>query len=116
MIIILPYPDKSLSPNRRNGSHWGKTKVAKDAAYEMGYYTTLQIKGKWVKSTETLHITITFVQADKRHRDLDNLLAASKPALDGIAKALGVDDRCFEPITIQRAYHKGNSSTVVEIK
>jgi crossover junction endodeoxyribonuclease RusA len=75
----------------------------------------MQIKGNWQKATETLQITITFVQKDKRHRDLDNLLAASKPALDGIAAALGVDDRCFEPITIQRAYSKEGSSTIVEI-
>ncbi|MNW22505.1 hypothetical protein D3C71_2240180 [compost metagenome] len=36
-------------------------------------------------------------------RDLDGLLSAEKPRLDGIAAALGVDDSQFMPITLDRA-------------
>jgi crossover junction endodeoxyribonuclease RusA len=39
---------------------------------------------------------------DKRHRDADNCLAAAKAGLDGMADALGVNDRHFQPITIFR--------------
>jgi Holliday junction resolvase RusA-like endonuclease len=42
-------------------------------------------------------LTITFVQPDRRARDRDNLLAALKPSLDGLADALGVNDAQFEP-------------------
>jgi len=52
----------------------------------------------------TVPLKITFVQPDKRKRDLDNLLAASKSALDSVAQAIGIDDKQFDPITISRGY------------
>lgn len=30
----------SLMPNRKNGSHWGKTKGAKDASFSEAFYRT----------------------------------------------------------------------------
>lgn len=43
---------------------------------------------------------IIFHPPDKRHRDLDNMLASIKYGLDGIALAWGVNDKDFKPITI----------------
>ncbi len=45
-------------------------------------------------------LEITFHPPDERRRDLDNCLASIKLGLDGIAEALGIDDRHFHPITI----------------
>ncbi len=42
-------------------------------------------------------MTITFVPPDRRHRDDDGMIGAFKHARDGIADALGVDDRRFRP-------------------
>jgi crossover junction endodeoxyribonuclease RusA len=42
-----------------------------------------------------------------RHRDLDNCLAAAKPQIDGIADALGVNDRRFRPILVD--YIRGDA-------
>jgi crossover junction endodeoxyribonuclease RusA len=101
-------------PNRKNGTHWAKTKGSKDNARDEAFYLT-----KALFKTQALHtnglipLAITFVQSDKRHRDLDNLLAASKPAIDGIAKALNVDDSIFEPITIKRGY---NTKSFMEVE
>jgi crossover junction endodeoxyribonuclease RusA len=39
-----------------------------------------------------LWVNLTFVPPDKRRRDADNMLAAMKSGLDGLADALGVDD------------------------
>ena len=39
-----------------------------------------------------LSVAITFFPPDRRHRDLDNMLASLKAALDGIALAVGIDD------------------------
>jgi crossover junction endodeoxyribonuclease RusA len=50
---------------------------------------------------------------DKRHRDYDNLLAASKSMLDGIAHALGVDDSRFGPFFLD--VEQGTGETVVAI-
>lgn len=115
MIIELSYPDMSLMPNRKNGSHWGKTKTAKDAEFNEAFYATkMALNGFKIKS-DTVALKITFVQSDKRHRDLDNLLAAIKAKIDGISKAIGIDDKYFEPITINRGYNKSQSSTIVEL-
>lgn len=103
MQIKLPYPNKDLMPNRKNGKHWGATIAAKNDAFAEAFYLTKEVT-KGVKLEGKVAITLTFVQDDKRHRDLDNLLAASKSLLDGVAHALGIDDKNFEPITITRAY------------
>jgi len=115
MIINLPYPNKELMPNRKNGKHWGATVKAKDNASANAYYITLEaLQTQKYDHIGLIPLTITFVQSDKRHRDLDNLLAASKSTIDGIAKALKVDDSIFEPITILRGF-EATSKMIVEI-
>lgn len=116
MIIELPYPNKDLMPNRKNGKHWASTKKVKDQAIEDAYYLALQARKQAIMSTEGLiPMTITYIQSDKRYRDLDNLLAASKASIDGIARALNVDDSIFEPITIKRGYDPKRSLMKVEL-
>ncbi len=84
--VKLPWPDKKLAPNSRTdrrhtgeirkryrGACWALCKAAK-----LDYSLT--------------HLDITFHPPDGRRRDLDNMLAAMKYGLDGMALALGVDD------------------------
>ena len=103
MQIKLPYPNKDLMPNRKNGKHWGATVEKKNDAFAEAFYLTKEVAGT-KKLDGKIEIRLTFVQDDKRHRDLDNLLAAAKSMLDGVAHALGIDDKNFEPITIMRRY------------
>jgi crossover junction endodeoxyribonuclease RusA len=110
--ITLPYPDPSLSPNRKNGAHWAATKAKKDSAKEAGYYMAKVCYASEKPENVKTPVTITFTQSDKRKRDLDNLLAASKPAIDGIAQGMGIDDSLFEPITVKRAYDTQSYMTV----
>lgn len=56
------------------------------------------------------------MQPDRRARDRDNLLAASKPSLDGIADALGVNDARFNPVIIRRGYSLKDGFVMVEIE
>lgn len=100
MIIMLPWPDMSLMPNRKNGRHWGGTQAAKVRARQDGYYATINAHPGQIMLGDTVPLRITFAAPDKRHRDLDNLLACVKPHIDGIAQALGVDDKQFRPLTI----------------
>lgn len=60
-------------------------------------------------------LTLTFHTPDRLRRDADNLLAASKPLIDGMAGALGVDDSRFEPIVIRRVAGKRPGALVVEV-
>lgn len=115
MILELDYPCAELMPNRKNGKHWASTKNVKDICFNRAFYFTKQaLNGKKYRD-DKIALVITFIQSDKRHRDLDNMLAASKAAIDGIAKAIGVDDKNFEPITIKRGYNKLQSATIVEL-
>ena len=114
--LILPYPDPSLNPNRSHGRHWKATRKAKDEAFEAAYMTTSVVYAS-IKNIphEPIPLHITFVRQDKRRVDLDNLLASCKQFLDGIAQAMKIDDKLFDPITITRGHDKEKSFTKVEI-
>ena len=87
--IFLPFPPKELSPNAR--LHWAAKAKVKKAYREACFY---EAKLQAVKSmrNELLKVHIVFFPPDKRKRDWDNMLAAAKSGLDGLADAIKVDD------------------------
>ena len=100
MIVRLPFPAASLMPNRKNGKHWSATKEAKAAQASDAYFATYNERGAWKAPEGNIPLSLLYLMPDKRHRDLDNLLAGSKALIDGMAKALGVDDSRFKPIIV----------------
>ena len=108
--IILPYPNPALMPNRKHGHHWAATQQAKAKARQEAYLLSgsLNYTGGGLK--------ITFYTPDNRKRDLDNLLAAMKPALDGMAQAIGVDDALFRPLLIDKVKAENRKDARVEIE
>ena len=99
MIVKLPFPHPQLFPNRKNGSHWTKTNAIKEVQKSEAYYLTKQA-GPYKAPDGFIPLTLMFLQPDNRHRDSDNMHAASKALLDGLAQALGVDDKRFKPVII----------------
>ncbi|TXH53911.1 MAG: endodeoxyribonuclease RusA [Desulfurellales bacterium] len=97
----MPWPDARLSPNYRSRSHWPVTAAKKAARETASVMTTcavpLRDKKALRERTDQIRMTITFVPPDRRHRDDDNMIASLKAARDGIADALGVNDRRFRP-------------------
>jgi crossover junction endodeoxyribonuclease RusA len=90
--VTIPWPDKALSPNARSHFH-AKAKVAK-AYREQAYW--LAYSSKLVAPEEgTIALRLDFHPPDARKRDLDNMLASCKAAIDGIADALEVNDQRF---------------------
>lgn len=90
-MIDLPWPPKELSPNAR--VHW--TKKAKAAkAYRLECFILAKAAGITAPEGKIL-LTVEFFPPSRRAYDDDNLLARMKSARDGIADALGVDDRRF---------------------
>lgn len=107
MIVKMDFPPACLFPNRRNGQHWTVTNAAKDDTRERAVEATKQaMRGDW-DGAGTIPLSIVFVAPDGRHRDLDNCLAAAKAQIDGMADAMGVNDRRFRPILID--YIKGDA-------
>lgn len=94
--LILPWPDKALHPNIR--VHWAvRARAAKDAR-RIAFIKAREAGWRELKLPEgPLHVWIDGYASDRRRRDADGLLSSLKPALDGIADSLGIDDRRFVP-------------------
>jgi len=100
-MIVLPWPDPRLSPNAR--THWAvlakvKKLARKDACTLATVAMPLKDKRAIAAGEGRIPITVKFYPPDARLRDDDNAIASFKAARDGIADALGVDDRRFLPI------------------
>jgi len=99
--VELPWPDRALSPNSR--THWRAKHAAFQDARNEAFSLVINGRIFAVNVQGDIAVTITWKPPSKRRHDADNVLASLKAALDGIALALGVDDQCFNPITIRRA-------------
>lgn len=122
LIVTLAWPDPHLNPNRSAGMHWSATaNLRKNAKASANFLTAKAmrqagtVKEAGGTKSSPVALTITFIQPDRRARDRDNLLAALKPSLDGVAQALGINDSEFEPVTIKREYGPKPGSVMVEI-
>ena len=93
MMIVLPWPDRRLSPNAR--LHWGaRAKLAGEArrvGYVMAWAAPISDRAE-LREASNLRLTIRLSPPDKRRRDQDNLVASLKATLDGIASACRFDD------------------------
>lgn len=101
MRIVLPWPDPKLSPNAR--LHWRAKVGPKQAAKIKAGWLTVAAEGYHAtKAALAAHdgpipVEMRFYPPDRRHRDDDNMIGSMKAARDGVADALGVDDRRFRP-------------------
>jgi crossover junction endodeoxyribonuclease RusA len=91
--FTLPWPSSTLSPNAR--THWrAKAPVTKSARHTA--WALAREAGAHKMPPDTLlTVAMTFHKPDRRRRDGDNLISATKAARDGIADAFGVDDSRF---------------------
>lgn len=102
MIVTLPFPDKLLWPN---GSRGQTRAVAgqKKKHHQWAYHAALAERASFVRADRIgLHIT---VHAKPRGPlpDRDNVVASVKAYQDGIAQALGIDDKHFATPTVDFA-------------
>lgn len=93
MNVTLPWPPKDLSPNSR--IHWSRRSKAAKAYRRACHVLTLEAGIRGVDWTGDIHLWIDFYPPDRRHRDDDNMIAAFKAGRDGMADAMGLDDKRF---------------------
>jgi crossover junction endodeoxyribonuclease RusA len=115
--VTLPFPDKRLNPNNANGMHWSATSGLRKRAHADGFWLARQAAREvaWVPACGDVPLRVTFAVPDRRPRDRDNLMAAMKAALDGVAEALGLDDNQFEPTIVRRTYGGKPGAVHIEI-
>lgn len=98
MRIDLPWPDKILWPNGpRARNHGHKASVAKKH-HDWAYLASLEAMQDHCPDLRARPLPITIeVHAKPKGPlpDRDNCVAAAKHSLDGIAHAIGVNDREF---------------------
>ncbi|MEI4473549.1 hypothetical protein [Frigidibacter sp. MR17.24] len=109
--VTLPWPRRELSPN------WtGKLKDKFRAKKAEKIDTVYACWAAGIRHIDAgaLHLKLTFHPPCNRRRDMDNLIASMKHAIDGIAQATGIDDSAYA-IAAARGEARKGGSVVVEI-
>lgn len=101
-MIELPWPPSSLS-GHNTGSHWRKSPiVAKHGLWALQATKAARLTG--IPLDGDIPVSVTFHAPDNRS-DRMNYWNRCKPYFDGIAEALGVNDKRFIPA----GYHIGEN-------
>ena len=102
LTIEVPWPSVDLSPNAR--VHYMALARAKKEAKNYAWAMTKAAMGplgiRYQSFVGPVAVQIVFHPEIDRARDLDNMQARMKAALDGIASALGIDDKHFCPASV----------------
>lgn len=114
-IVELPFPPSRLRPNAGHQGNWRAKSTAAKQYRRDCLIACQQATGTVDRDDDSLvMVTLTYHGSDKRHRDLDNLLAMTKQGIDAIAEHIGIDDKHFE-FTIRRGEVRKPSVVVVTI-
>ena len=99
--VTLPWPNPKLSPNARG--NWKVTQGPKRQAREQGRVIALQALSAQSKPPRgPLQMEMWFCPPSNHRRDIDNLLASMKSALDGVFDAIKRNDHEVIRTTICR--------------
>jgi len=113
MKITLPWPSAKLSPNARG--KWAKKDDNRKAARSAGYWAAKQA-GVGPDGFQFDEMALTFHPPDRRRRDLDNMLASCKAAIDGVSDACKWDDHKCDRITLERGQPMKPACVVLVLK
>lgn len=100
--VVVPWPDGALSPNARH--HWRKVAEAKRIYRAECHALAMQAGGNLISKALNAAVSAgakilvhcEFYPPDKRHHDDANVMYRMKSGIDGLADALGIDDRHFK--------------------
>lgn len=104
--MIFPWPQDQLFVNKSSGKSWKTTRKHKDT-YKVACMLIAKRMKLQPKEDMGLHIVFTPPERKGRAPDLDNCLAAFKHGLDGIFKAMNVDDSVINHMIIERMPKQG---------
>ena len=106
-------PDRTLSPNSRQ--QWSKSYKSKKEFKEEVFWLCHE-QGIPPQPIDPAHITITWVSKDKRKRDIDNLFASMKSAIDGLVESRVIEDDSADHVTYTLRYEQGGEAdTMIQV-
>lgn len=113
MIVSLPFPHKLLWPNGSVGNRHAKAREAR--AHKLWAWAAVKEATTAPAASEGQQAIklIVYPKAKGPAPDKDNCIAASKHYLDGIALALGVNDRSFAAPTVEFGPREGRFEFVL---
>ena len=92
--VDLLWPDKALSQNAR--VHWSVRAKAVKAARVAAFYSVRE-EVHHTLGWKAAALSVVFHPPSRRRFDRDGLIGRMKALQDGIADAIGIDDRHFIP-------------------
>lgn len=97
--VVLPWPGRALSPNASH-RHWSEKRRATNAYRDTAYVIALEVIRSQVamrgpRPEGELRVAMKFCPPTNRRRDQDNLIGSMKWGLDGLARALQMNDSKF---------------------
>ena len=109
-------PPSELFPNALRRIHWSKRAKAEKDAREEAYMLAHSAEER--KPFKKASIAYYFYIPDNRKRDIEALIGAAKPYVDGLVDAgVIVDDDSFHlPIAVARAIKAYNAQTDIVIE
>lgn len=110
ILLQLPFPHKSLWPNG-DKAHWRTVADQKKKHKAWAFTAALAALGgqKYVATGEQIPVRLTISSKPRGPEcDRDNAVAAMKVYIDGIALAMGVNDRLFEAPTVHFSGRQSN--------
>lgn len=113
MKIVFPWFLPELKPN--TSCHYMQKAKAKAIYRAVCKDQTIKAMTEQESKKAYTEMTFTFYKPNKRHSDLDNMLSSCKSLVDGMCDALGMNDKEFTKITIEKAEDIGGY-IVVELK
>jgi crossover junction endodeoxyribonuclease RusA len=111
IVIQLPYPPPALRPNASSPGSWRKKS---EAAKRYKADCLILCRAARLHAPDATELRIEFRPPDRRRRDLDNMLASAKWAIDAIAETIGVDDSNFA-LTLRKGEPTKGGMVLVEI-
>lgn len=118
LTVTCPWPPVEAGTNAKRRSHWSKYRGPVKAYRDTCFWLAKEAKGRAVNLGAPTRITIGFFPPDLRHRDDDNMTGAFKSGRDGIAQALGHDDRTWRG-KVRNFFHepyRPNGQIIVQIE
>lgn len=91
--VFLPFPDSALSGH--NKGHWRTVNPVKNKHKEWARVATQEVL-KPVREEGDIRVHVRFIPPDRRG-DRFNFPNRIKPYIDGVADAMGVNDKRFLP-------------------
>lgn len=110
--IELPFPPASLTPHAKG--HWQKkaaaTKLYREFCAGEGLAAGLhRLRAKHIAARVTIH-------RPNLRRDYQNCISCFKAGIDGLADAIGVDDRHWSIEFVEGELSRPNGRVVVELE